>query len=167
VFLQHHQPVPAFFASCIPLNSARPFNNFSCNNNNTRCIFAAMKRAIALILSIVYLTFAFGGSGYEPAAPGSAFTFVSPASENDEAGKNIIEKTHAGTQVSKSSLLHKIHKHLATVSKVKLPRPGFIYTNFASYTPEHHRITGSHQLSTGTPVWSPATLYLENCVFLI
>jgi hypothetical protein len=126
-----------------------------------------MKRAIALILSIVYLTFAFGGSGYEPAAPGSAFTFVAAASENEETGKNAVEKTDTSTQVHKSSLLHKIHKHLATVAKVKLPRPGFINTSFTSYIPEHHSITGTHQLGTGTPVWSPAILYLKNCVFLI
>lgn len=127
-----------------------------------------MKRATAFILSIVYLAFAFGSLGHEPTITGVQYSYANAVADIEEAGAVTPDTSDENSVVASSFLLKKVHKHLATVAKVKLPRPGVINSSLTSYfVPEHHTITGTHQLRTGTPLWSSATLYLKNCVFLI
>jgi hypothetical protein len=126
-----------------------------------------MKRATAFILSIVYLAFALGGASQGTDIASMPYSYVAPISENEEADGISTEKAGDTNFISTGILLKQVHKHLATIAKVKLPRPGFVNINFTSFVPEHHSITGTNQLRTGTPIWAPAGLYLKNRVLLI
>ncbi|RXK80962.1 hypothetical protein [Filimonas effusa] len=120
-----------------------------------------MKRTAAFILTLVYLAFAFGGLVHEPTAMAAVYS-----QETDDAGKpdaKAEEKSFENASIT----FKKGHKHLAPVSKVKLPRPALPLTSYTSFISEYHSNANVHPLRTGTPLWSSATLYLRNCTFLI
>lgn len=120
-----------------------------------------MKRTAAFILTLVYLAFAFGGLMHEPAVASAVYSL-----ESDETGKadpKAEEKSFENASVT----FKKGHKHLAPVSKIKLPRPALSLTSYTSFISEYHSDANVHPLRTGTPLWSSATLYLRNCTFRI
>ena len=121
-----------------------------------------MKRTAAFILTLVYLAFAFGGLVHEPASMAAVYSLET----TDDAGKadtKAEEKSFENASVT----FKKGHRHLAPVSKVKLPRPALPLTTYTSFISEYHSKANVHPLRTGTPLWSSATLYLRNCTFLI
>lgn len=123
-----------------------------------------MKRITAFILSIIYLSFAFGSQSYDAAVINDLYA---SAGETEEVSK-AIDKSTDGDSITKSVFFKKAHKHLAHVAKVKLPRPSVAaIDDTTSLLAEHHSNASTHQLRSGTPLWSSATIYLKNCVFLI
>lgn len=122
-----------------------------------------MKRTAAFILTLVYLAFAFGGLVHEPAVASAVYALES----SDDAASKTDPKAEEKSFENASVTFKKGHKHLAPVSKVKLPRPALPFTSYTSFISEYHSTANVHPLRTGTPLWSSATLYLRNCTFRI
>ena len=118
-----------------------------------------MKQVTAFLLAVIYLAFTTGMVW--TLSHSGEYAFERLASNSADAGENSFHKYSKGIQLTNA------HKHLAAIGKIKIPRPGFIPVTNAGFTCYRTvaRITQKQNLVT--QVLPPASLFIQNCVFLI